>query len=86
MTFANAYIHTENLSELRIHVSGKENGELSEKETVLRTSEYPGSGIRRDLVLRGFWGELEHFLRGGEIDRSENKEVTEMIEEVLSAL
>ena len=87
VTFENGFMNTSDLRTLRIHRSGdKKIGMLSEREEVLYPTEDPGSGMSRDLILRGFYGELEFFLKGESPELIENTEVNRILDDILRRL
>ena len=84
VTFENGYMNTADLKALRIHQSGdRADPFLSERDQLLYPTEDPISGMSRDLILRGFFRELEFFLEGGSPALIENTEVNQILDDIL---
>lgn len=66
VTFDNGFVQTEEISKVIIHSSKLDNEKSFETQTeedrVFTPSATPASGAYRDLYLRGFIGEFEHFI------------------------
>ena len=87
VTFENGYASASDLRTVRFHQSA-ERGDtvLSEKETVYFPSETPSSGSERDLLLRGFIGELRHFIHDPASDPDENIEAAGILDRILDRI
>ena len=67
VTFDDGFAATREINEMIIHHSSTSKGvpwqSFSEEDVVLSTSMAPMSGTTRDLYMRGFVGEIEHFIQ-----------------------
>lgn len=66
VTFENGFIAIEEINQIRIHKSSNQDGlswtSQTESDLVLTPSATPMSGAYRDLYMRGFVGEINHFI------------------------
>lgn len=96
VTFEGGFARAEDLTKFTLHRSstGKDMPwrDLSEKDEVFVPFSGPVSGTTRDLYLRGFVGEMEHFLTCCEYGRTpcpdgeDNINTTQLCERVLQEL
>ncbi|BBI33558.1 Gfo/Idh/MocA family protein [Cohnella abietis] len=96
VTFDHGFAHAEDINKLTIHHSLQSNAlpwqSLAENDTVLVPSASAMSGGLRDLYLRGFVGEISHFMTcctKGVTPRSggrDNIATMELCDSILSAL
>lgn len=96
VTFDDGFVSVEEINQVRIHKS-KKSSELSwasqtESDILLTPSATPMSGAYRDLYMRGFVGEINHFieciLNGKEASSSgeDNVKTMKLLEDILEKL
>lgn len=95
VSFERGFVDCNDLFELAVHRAADGSGDfksLGERDEVFGVTESPMSGALRDLYLRGFVGEIEHFMQC--IERGErpgpnaadNMKTMQLIDDILSLI
>lgn len=96
VTFENGFVSIEEINQIRIHKSSSNEGlswiSQTESDVLLTPSATPMSGAYRDLYMRGFVGEINHFKscclenRDASSSGDDNIKTMQLVEEILDKL